>query len=257
MLFYSQTIDKLMDCAACDSDLRSKLENVELCNDPNTCECYITLTSDMIGPMCEECRELFKEYIDHRGQADEMILNAITTKAKMIDTAVHNERDNEHEDDEETGEHNEDEDDEETCSLTDQEFSAVDLADIENLDSSGYDEVLRPRNDVPNGPPRGIREFIDVCIEWCDVNPRLLKEMRSINVSYYIEKGLLEKYDCRYCRRVGKKYNGHPWGQCPNYHRASTAPKVFGSTRVAFMDPPQHYPRYYHAPRESYGLKKF
>jgi hypothetical protein len=192
----------------------------------------------MIGPMCEECRELFKEYIDHRGQADEMILNAITSKNTG------------HSEDEETGEH--DEDEEETGS--DQDFSEVDLADIENLEDSSFEEVLRPRNSIPNGPPRGIRDFIDICIEWCDVNPRLLKEMRSINVSYYIEKGLLEKYDCRYCRRVGKKYNGHPWGQCPNYHRASvSAPKVFNN-----LPQRQHLgynQRYY--TRDAYGLKKF
>lgn len=198
-----------MDCTACDSKLRTKLENIELCNNPNTCECYIALTPDMIGPMCEDCRELFKQYIDHRGQADEMILNAITSK---------NEDETEEEEDED-----EDEDEGSTDDEPELDFG-VDLVDID--DTASFEENLRPRNSIPRGPPRGIREFIDICIEWCDVNPRLLKEMRSINVSYYIEKGLLEKYDCRYCRRVGKKYNGHPWGQCPNYHRASA--KVSG-----------------------------
>jgi hypothetical protein len=235
-----------MDCAACDSDLRSKLENVELCNDPNTCECYITLTPDMIGPMCEECRELFKEYIDHRGMADEMILNNMTSKKSKED--VNNTKNESHEDEDE-------DEDEETYSVsTDQDFSEVNIADIEHLESSSFEEVLRPRNSIPNGPPRGIKEFIDICIEWCDVNPRLLKEMRSINVSYYIEKGLLEKYDCRYCRKVGKKYNGHPWGQCPNYHRAAITPKLF-SSKLDFVPYKNSY--YPQMPRDAYGLKKF
>jgi hypothetical protein len=215
-----------MECAACESDLRSKLENVELCNDPNICECYITLTPDMVGPMCEDCRRLFKEYIDHRGLADEMILNAISvTKDKKEES-------------------DSDIDSDSGTELLSDEVNIADLVDMESGSENLEEEAeRRHRGDVV--VPRGIREFIDICIEWCDVNPRLLKEMRSVNVSYYVEKGLLDKYDCRYCRRVGKKYNGHPWGQCPNYHRASSRvsyPHPQSSTQD-FFQPRTGYPR--------------
>jgi hypothetical protein len=213
-----------MECAACESNLRSKLENVELCNDPNTCECYITLTPDMVGPMCEDCRGLFKEYIDHRGLADEMILNAISVTEDKKD---------ESESDSDSG----------TELLSDEVNIADTASGSENLEEEAE---RRHHGDVI--VPRGIREFIDICIEWCDVNPRLLKEMRSVNVSYYVEKGLLDKYDCRYCRRVGKKYNGHPWGQCPNYHRAANRVNYPHERSQDFFQP--NHPGIYTGPRK-------
>jgi hypothetical protein len=199
-----------MECTSCESNLRNKLESVEkVCNNPEIYECYIDFSNEKIDPMCDECRLLLKNYLDHRSKIDSMSINSVDNN-NIINNSIEQDTEEEIE---------EIEDELEDC--------------LEDDDVNDVNESRIPIN---------LSEFINICIEWCDANPKLLKEMRAINVSHYIEKGLLERYDCRYCRKVGKKYNGHPWGQCPNYHRAInnnqpriTSTSLVGRKRICFF----------------------
>jgi len=234
----------MSDCAICDSKLKKQLESVKLCKDPQTCKCSISFAPNNIHPMCKACRKLLTFYLDHRSNTDALILDAVEqdddstlfaqnlfkssrdiTKillnkladediASSVETADVDDEDDEDEDDEDEDDEDDDDDEE-------------DEDEDEDEDRPHFGPFEAVRGSAPSGRrdriPQDLHEFIDICIGWCDANPRLLKEIRAVNVSFFIEKGLLARYDCRYCRRTGKRYNGHPWGQCPNYHRAMSS----------------------------------